>query len=136
MLSWPARPASRCTCAAWYASEVTIAWNDLELLINYTLQRDKIEMRQNLENAELEVARVAAKRRGQPLDENMIAAQEQKVVALFDGQADAFYTSGHMLDHGMIDPRDTRKVLGFCLDTCREARGRTLQPNSFGVARM
>ncbi|MCK5944111.1 MAG: efflux RND transporter periplasmic adaptor subunit [Planctomycetes bacterium] len=42
------------------ASKVTIAWNDLELLINYTLQRDKIEMRQNLENAELEVARVAA----------------------------------------------------------------------------
>jgi len=43
------------------ASKVTIAWNDLELLINYTLQRDKIELRQNLENAELEVARVTAK---------------------------------------------------------------------------
>lgn len=43
------------------ASKVTIAWNDLELLINYTLQRDKIEFRQNLENAELEVARVMAK---------------------------------------------------------------------------
>ncbi|HEB52506.1 MAG TPA: HlyD family efflux transporter periplasmic adaptor subunit [bacterium] len=43
------------------ASKVTIAWNDLELLINYTLQKDKIEMRQNLENAELDVARVKAK---------------------------------------------------------------------------
>ena len=43
------------------ASKVTIAWNDLELLINYTLERDKIELRQNLENAELEVARVTAK---------------------------------------------------------------------------
>ena len=37
------------------ASKVTIAWNDLELLINYTLQRDKIEFKQNLENAELEL---------------------------------------------------------------------------------
>ena len=43
------------------ASKVTIAWNDLELLINYTLQREKIELRQNLENAQIEVARVKAK---------------------------------------------------------------------------
>ncbi|MFK7738945.1 MAG: efflux RND transporter periplasmic adaptor subunit [Planctomycetota bacterium] len=43
------------------ASKVTIAWNDLELLVNYTLERDKIEKGQNVENAELEVARVAAK---------------------------------------------------------------------------
>lgn len=42
------------------ASKVTIAWNDLELLINYTLERDKIELKQNLENAELEVERVIA----------------------------------------------------------------------------
>ncbi|MCR9245362.1 MAG: efflux RND transporter periplasmic adaptor subunit [bacterium] len=42
------------------ASKVTIAWNDLELLINYTLGRDKIELKQNLENAELEVERVVA----------------------------------------------------------------------------
>lgn len=42
------------------ASQVTIAWNNLELLINYTLGRDKIELMQNLENAELEVERVQA----------------------------------------------------------------------------
>lgn len=43
------------------ASKVTIAWNDLELLVNYTLERNKIELGQNLENAELEVERVRAK---------------------------------------------------------------------------
>lgn len=42
------------------ASKVTIAWNDLELLVNYTLERDKIELKQNLANAELEVDRVKA----------------------------------------------------------------------------
>ncbi len=41
-------------------SKVTIAWNDLELLINYTLRSSKIEMKQNLANAELEVERVVA----------------------------------------------------------------------------
>lgn len=42
------------------SSKVTIAWNDLELLINYTLERDKIELTQNRENARLELARVQA----------------------------------------------------------------------------
>jgi HlyD family secretion protein len=42
------------------ASKVTIAWNDLELLINYTLKSSKIELKQNLANAELEVERVIA----------------------------------------------------------------------------
>lgn len=42
------------------ASKVTIAWNDLELLVNYTLRSSKIELKQNLANAELEVERVRA----------------------------------------------------------------------------
>lgn len=42
------------------ASKVTIAWNDLELLINYTLRSTKIELKQNLANSDLEVERVMA----------------------------------------------------------------------------
>jgi geranyl-CoA carboxylase beta subunit len=41
-----------------------------------------------------------------------------------------------VLDHGIIDPRDTRKVLAFCLETVLEARLRETRPNAFGVARM
>ncbi len=83
-----------------------------------------------------QVARVSAMRRGQDIDEATLAAREAKVVALFDGQSDAFYTSGRALDQGVIDPRDTRRVLGFALETCAEARHRDLRPNSFGVARL
>lgn len=42
------------------ASAVTLAWNDLELLINYTLQKDRIKMAQDYENAQLEMERVTA----------------------------------------------------------------------------
>ncbi len=83
-----------------------------------------------------QVVAQAARRRGQEVDEDAIKAQEARIVALFDAQEDAFYTSGRSLDHGVIDPRDTRKVLGFALETCWEGRNRTLRPNSFGVARM
>ena len=82
------------------------------------------------------VMRGAAKAKGQDIDEDAIAKQEAQLAALFDGQSDAFYTSGHLLDDGMIDPRDTRRALGFLLETVREARRRTTTPNSFGVARI
>ena len=40
-----------------------------------------------------------------------------------------------MLDDGIIDPRDTRNVLGFVLSICKEAMRATLRPMQFGVAR-
>ena len=36
----------------------------------------------------------------------------------------AFYTSGLLLDDGVIDPRDTRKVLAAALTICAEAEAR------------
>ncbi|RMD48506.1 MAG: acyl-CoA carboxylase subunit beta [Alphaproteobacteria bacterium] len=82
------------------------------------------------------VARAGARRRGQPIDEAELAKRSQMITWHFDRQSDAFYTSGRCLDHGMIDPRDTRRVLGFCLETCLEARARRLSPLTFGVARI
>ena len=78
----------------------------------------------------------AAKRRGQKIDDKTRLAQREKITRHFDDQSDAFYTSGHLLDNGIIDPGDTRKIIGFALDTCREAKHRVLQPNAFGVARL
>jgi geranyl-CoA carboxylase beta subunit len=82
------------------------------------------------------VMRAASERRGTKVDPAALAQQEKEIIAHFESQASAFYTSGLLLDDGVIDPRDTRKVLGFLLDTCWEARHRKLMPNSFGVARM
>jgi len=82
------------------------------------------------------VMRMSAKRRGQEVDEEQLSAQRQAIVERFDSQSDAFYTSGRVLDQGVIDPRDTRRVLGFALETILEGRSRELKPNSFGVARM
>ena len=82
------------------------------------------------------VARMSAERKGETVDEEALAGQHKMIATHFDRQSDAFFTSGRCLDHGVIDPRDTRKVLGFCLETCLESRNRTLRPNAFGVARM
>lgn len=82
------------------------------------------------------VQRAGALRKGEAVDETLLEQQETMIKNVFDSQSDAFYTSGRVLDHGVIDPRDTRKVLAFCLETIDEARSRPLSPNAFGVARM
>ena len=78
----------------------------------------------------------SARRRGKEIDTAALKVQKEAIIEHFDRQSDAFYTSGRLLDHGSIDPRDTRKVLGFALQTCWESRNRTLRPNSFGIARL
>lgn len=82
------------------------------------------------------IARASAERRGAAPDEGKLQAQHDAIKQVFDSQSSAFYTSGRILDHGVIDPRDSRKVLAMCLSTCLEGRRRTVKPNSFGVARM
>jgi geranyl-CoA carboxylase beta subunit len=81
------------------------------------------------------VAEGGAKRRGLPVDEDQLGALERKIITSFDRQSDAFYTSGRLLDDGVIDPRDTRRVLGFAFELCRKAERRTVRPVQFGVAR-
>jgi geranyl-CoA carboxylase beta subunit len=68
-------------------------------------------------------------------DEKMLAMIRKNIVDQFDRESHAFAASARLFDDGLIDPRDTRKVLGLCLSVCREAQVRSLQSSSFGVAR-
>ena len=82
------------------------------------------------------VANAQAKRACVEIDQARAKKQRDMLTHIFDSQAGAFYTSGHLCDDGMIDPRDTRQVLGFLLGTVWEGRNRTVKENSFGIARL
>ena len=82
------------------------------------------------------VADAQAARAGLTPDPKKRAVQREILTDIFDSQSSAFYTSGHLLDDGVIDPRDTRKLLGLLLPIVMEAKAKTLRPNSFGVARL
>ena len=69
-------------------------------------------------------------------EEKMLAVARQNIVKQFEREAHAFAATARLFDDGLIDPRDTRKVLGLCLSVCNEARQRELKPNSFGIARL
>jgi geranyl-CoA carboxylase beta subunit len=81
------------------------------------------------------VMRDGATRKGEPVDEARLAALKAQIIANFERQSGAFHTSGLLLDDGIIDPRDTRRVLALALAVCDEAARRTLRPMQFGVAR-
>ncbi len=58
------------------------------------------------------------------------------IVDQFDRESTALYGTAHLWDDGIIDPRDTRRILAFTLSIARESIVRPLNPITFGVARM
>ncbi|MGQ7958278.1 geranyl-CoA carboxylase subunit beta [Pseudomonas sp. SP16.1] len=72
---------------------------------------------------------------GNPADPKMLDMLEMATAQKLDSQSTALYGTASLWDDGLIDPRDTRKLLGFLLDICAEANLRPLKNNSFGVAR-
>src|SRR5450830_65732 len=68
-------------------------------------------------------------------DTKMLDGLEQMTAQKLDSQSTALYGTANLWDDGLIDPRDSRTLLGYLLDICHEAEVRQLQPNSFGVAR-
>jgi len=53
-----------------------------------------------------------------------------------DQESAALFGTARLWDDGIIDPRDTRRVLSMCLDLVQEAAQRSLRSNTFGVARL
>lgn len=77
-----------------------------------------------------------ARRAGREPDMAALGAAAKQIVDTYDTQSTALFATARLWDDGIIDPRDTRRVVGMCLDVCKEAESRQLRPNSFGVARM
>ncbi|MFO7567038.1 MAG: acyl-CoA carboxylase subunit beta [Enhygromyxa sp.] len=68
-------------------------------------------------------------------DEN-IRMMRETLVKRIESESTALFATARLWDDGIIDPRDSRRVLAFALATCREASARTLSPTSFGPGRM
>jgi len=67
------------------------------------------------------VARQAAVARGEDYDEEADAATRAAVEDQIERESDALVMSGMLYDDGIIDPRDTRTVLGIALSAAHSA---------------
>ncbi|GAA4817722.1 acyl-CoA carboxylase subunit beta [Nocardioides caeni] len=61
------------------------------------------------------VARESAEKKGQPFDAEGFVAIKEMVEQQIEEQSLPYVLSGMVYDDGVIDPRDTRTVLGICL---------------------
>ncbi len=61
------------------------------------------------------VARAAAERSGRPFDEEQDALMRAEVEGQLERESTALFATGRLWDDGIIDPRDTRTVLGIVL---------------------
>ncbi|MBI5270354.1 MAG: acyl-CoA carboxylase subunit beta [Burkholderiales bacterium] len=75
-------------------------------------------------------------RAGKAPPEAMLESMRAEILKRFDMESHSLFATARLWDDGIIDPRDTRAVLALALAVCREGRGRSVRPNSFGVARM
>ena len=80
------------------------------------------------------VSRAAAQARGQEFDEAADAGLRAAIEAQIETESLPMFLSGRLYDDGVIDPRDTRTVLGMCLSAI--ANGPIEGTSNFGVFRM
>ena len=67
------------------------------------------------------VSRAAAAAAGRPFDEDADAAMKAAVENQIEAESLPMFLSGRIYDDGIIDPRDTRTVLGLCLSVIHGA---------------
>jgi acyl-CoA carboxylase subunit beta len=80
------------------------------------------------------VSRAAARSADEPFDEEGDLAMRQRVEDQIESESLALYSTARMWDDGIVDPRDTRTVLGLALSAVHSAE---VQGTSrFGVFRM
>ncbi|MBB3602079.1 acetyl-CoA carboxylase carboxyltransferase component [Mycolicibacterium sp. BK556] len=80
------------------------------------------------------VNRAATEARGGTVDEQADAALRAAVEAQIEAESLPMFLSGRIYDDGVIDPRDTRTVLGMCLSAIANAP--IEGTSNFGVFRM
>ena len=54
----------------------------------------------------------------------------------YEEEGSCYYSSARLWDDGVIDPADTRRVLGLSLTAALQGEGRQPYKNPFGVFRM
>lgn len=82
------------------------------------------------------VTRGKVERAGMPVNDAMLEGMSAEIKKRLDAESNVLFGTARLWDDGVIDPRDTRRVLALCLDMALEADKRQLRGNTFGVARL
>ncbi len=79
------------------------------------------------------ITRAKFEKLGQKVDDAALAQMREALRKSIDDQSSALFATARLWDDGIIDPRDTRKVLARCLRICTVER--TRRRSNFGIPR-
>ena len=79
------------------------------------------------------VKRESLKKQDKEWNEQEEQMFKQQIINQFDIQADSYYSTAHLWDDGIIDPVDTRKVLGLGIAAALNA---PIENTQYGTFRM
>jgi acetyl-CoA carboxylase carboxyltransferase component len=80
-----------------------------------------------------DIRRDAARKQGIDLDESKLVAIKNEVQQRYEEEASPYYATARLWDDGIIDPRQTRQVVGLALATTLNA---PIPPTDYGVLRI
>jgi acetyl-CoA carboxylase carboxyltransferase component len=80
------------------------------------------------------IGREAAAKSKKEYDENAAAMATAAFKKKVESESEAFYITSECLDDGIIDPRDTRDVIGMCLSVVHNSA--IVPGESYGISRM
>merc|ERR1711988_206632 len=71
-----------------------------------------------------------------PMEGEELEAFRKPTLEKYEKEGSPYWATARLWDDGIIDPRDTRHILGRCLRICSNAPGKGEKPGQFGVFRM
>ena len=80
-----------------------------------------------------DIRRDAARKQGIELDETKLAAIKREVEQQYEEEASPYFATARLWDDGIIDPRQTRQVVGLALATTLNA---PIEATEYGVLRI
>jgi acetyl-CoA carboxylase carboxyltransferase component len=107
---------------------------DPRLLFTWPASKTAVMGPEQLAGVMAILARQSAEAGGRPFDETADQAMRQAVEGQIEAESRALFNTGLLYDDGIVDPRDTRTVLGIALSACHS--GEVKGTDSFGVFRM
>jgi acetyl-CoA carboxylase carboxyltransferase component len=100
----------------WPNSRISVMGGEQAANVLLTIKQDQLE------------------RQGQPRpDAAAEVAFKQPIIDKYEAEGNPYYATARLWDDGILDPPDTRRVLGLALSACLN---RSLEATNFGVFRM
>jgi Acetyl-CoA carboxylase, carboxyltransferase component (subunits alpha and beta) len=100
----------------WPGAKISVMGGEQAASVLATVRRDQFEARGTEWSAEAE------------------AEFKRPIHEQYDHQGNAYYATARLWDDGIIDPMDTRTVVGLALSACANAP--LAEPRPYGIFRM